>query len=154
MLRGWVPGCAMALIICGGTALDICGNFCGPTWCDGAATAECADVKGAACVKSAGDCSESKATDGSCADACCRKHDTCCGSTDRRPCNTEIVSCLEQCGGMSGDDDLPSCYLGWLPVPVVAIETAMALLPFECCGTSCDYSGRLGVDGRALVAQE
>ena len=30
----------------------------------------------------------------------------------------------------------------------------MALLPFECCGTSCDYSGRLGVDGRALVAQE
>ena len=102
----------MALIICGGTALDICGNFCGPTWCDGAATAVRGrqSVKGAACVKSAGDCSESKATDGSCADACCRKHDTCCGSTDRRPCNTEIVSCLEQCGGMSGDDDLPSCY--------------------------------------------
>ena len=131
------------------TALDICGNFCGPNWCDGINTPECAEVKGAACVSWLGNCHETGSTDQSCADACCKKHDSCCGSSDRRPCNKDIVSCLGQCGGISGDDDLPSCKLGQLPIPIGGIEAGMALAPYDCCGTSCDYSGSIGMDGRA-----
>jgi hypothetical protein len=136
------------------SGIKICGTFCGPTYCDGKVDPECAEVKGAACVASAGNCNETAATDASCADDCCKKHDACCGSPDRRPCNNALVNCLGQCGGAFGDDDAPSCYNGVIPVPVAAIEAAMALNPYGCCGTSCDYTGLIGADGRALAVQQ
>ena len=51
--------------------------------------------------------------------------------------------------GISGDDDLPSCKLGQLPIPIGGIEAGMALVADDCCGTGCDYSGSIGMDGRA-----
>ena len=135
------------------TSLHICGSFCGPTWCDDKVEPECADVEGSRCTKSAGDCTEGQSPDGSCADACCNAHDKCCGSSDRRPCNNAIVNCLKNCGGITGDDDLPSCYKGALPIPVIAIETAMELNPYDCCGTPCDYTGPVGLDGRMQTVE-
>ena len=32
-------------------SIDLCGNFCGPSWCNGGANSECEDVEGAGCAK-------------------------------------------------------------------------------------------------------
>eukprot|EP00656_Telonema_subtile_P019225 TRINITY_DN2049_c0_g1_i1.p1 TRINITY_DN2049_c0_g1~~TRINITY_DN2049_c0_g1_i1.p1 ORF type:complete len:187 (+),score=36.42 TRINITY_DN2049_c0_g1_i1:94-654(+) len=119
------------------SAIDICGNYCGPSWCSGKATPECGDIEGSGCVQSASDCDESGPTDGSCADMCCKHHDSCCGSTDRTKCNDAIISCLKACPSGPGSEG-KVCYDGDLPVPVDAILVAMELNPSECCGTSCD----------------
>jgi len=52
--------------------LDICGNYCGPDWCEGEVIEECADIVGSGCKQSSSNCQESSGTDGSCADACCK----------------------------------------------------------------------------------
>ena len=51
-------------------SLEVCGNFCGPTWCNGGANSECSRTSGSACTLS--QCSASGGTDGSCADWCCK----------------------------------------------------------------------------------
>ena len=51
-------------------SLEVCGNFCGPKWCNGGANAECSRMSGSACTLS--QCSASGSTDGSCADWCCK----------------------------------------------------------------------------------
>lgn len=117
-----------------GGAWDVCGNYCGPTWCDADATPECAAVSGSACTPSNRSCTEQGPTDGSCADSCCRAHDACCGSSDRRPCNKQILACLESCLS----DEGPSCMHGVMPVPVAVVIAGMELDPYACCGTSCD----------------
>ena len=115
--------------------MDICGNYCGPSWCSGEVMEECAQVDGSACVQSSLNCEEEGDTDGSCADACCKTHDTCCGSTDRTGCNNAIIACLKECEDSTG----PSCKgdLG-VPVPASVVLTGMELDPYGCCGTSCD----------------
>jgi hypothetical protein len=34
----------------GVSAFDVCGNFCGPTWCAGKVLTECAETDGKSCV--------------------------------------------------------------------------------------------------------
>ena len=46
------------------------------SWCSGEVMEECAQVDGSACVQSSLNCEEEGDTDGSCADACCKTHDT------------------------------------------------------------------------------
>ena len=159
---------AFALLATAG-ALDICGNFCGPTWCDGKAITECpvgGKVRGRtapciypssstasmpfllrisllpqSCERDANTCTESGPTDGSCADECCKMHDTCCGSDDRSACNANIIKCLKACPSGPGSKG-QACHRGSLPVPVDAVLVGMELDPYGCCGTSCDGSGK------------
>ena len=121
-------------------AVDICGNFCGPDWCDASDLEECSGYSaGSSCDKASTDCNETGPTDGSCADSCCKEHDSCCGSSDRRPCNNAIINCLKVCRETSG----PHCYHGIVPVPVDAVLVAMELDPYGCCGTTCGGSESL-----------
>ena len=125
----------VALLSCSVGALEICGNYCGPTWCDGAAITEC-PTGGKSCQRDASTCTESGPTDGSCADECCKKHDACCGSDDRTGCNDAIISCLKACPSGPGSPG-KTCYRGSIPVPVDAVLAGMELDPYGCCGTSC-----------------
>eukprot|EP00658_Telonema_sp_P-2_P031834 TRINITY_DN2373_c0_g1_i4.p2 TRINITY_DN2373_c0_g1~~TRINITY_DN2373_c0_g1_i4.p2 ORF type:complete len:154 (-),score=31.02 TRINITY_DN2373_c0_g1_i4:224-685(-) len=135
MARGWKLVLVVTLGCVG--AMDICGNYCGPTWCSGQAIPECALVKGSGCQTSSQDCKEDGPTDGSCADACCKVHDGCCGSSDRRGCNDAIIACLKACPSGPGSPG-QTCMHGELPVPVDAILAGMEVDPYKCCGTSCD----------------
>ena len=117
-----------------GAALHICGNFCGPDWCDASSIEECSSWEHGSCQKSSTDCNETGTTDGSCADACCKVHDSCCGSSDRRTCNNNVINCLKVCEQTAG----PHCYHGIVPVPVAVVLTAMELDPYSCCGTTCN----------------
>lgn len=64
-------------------ALRICGNYCGPDWCNGLELPE------ASC-----DTSVSPQEAVYDVDACCREHDRCCGHQNRTPCNSQLVECL------------------------------------------------------------
>lgn len=114
-------------------AIEICGNYCGPSWCSGEKSPECAQVDGSGCVQSSSNCAEAGPTDGSCADACCKTHDACCGSTDRTGCNNAIIACLKECEGSEGT----ACKRDGVPVPAGVVRDGMELDPFGCCGTSC-----------------
>ena len=61
----------------------VCGNYCGPGWCNNNWIAEknC-DTSGPVQTTSFGP---------SCADSCCQTHDSCCGSSDRTRCNTDVI---------------------------------------------------------------
>ena len=66
-------------------AFRLCGNYCGPGWCDAKFIKE-------------GECDDSVAPAASCADKCCRDHDKCCGhDNDQSGCNKRIVDCLNHC---------------------------------------------------------
>ena len=64
--------------------LRICGNYCGPDWCNGMALPEQL-------------CDTTVPPDSSVfiADMCCRQHDACCGHGDRRTCNAALIKCLQ-----------------------------------------------------------
>jgi len=118
------------------TSLKICGNFCGPNWCNGQDLSECSDIEGSTCNKQPSDCPETTETDGSCADGCCKAHDACCGG-DRTSCNQAIIACLKACpSGPFSPGQV--CMDGVLPVPVDSILLGMELDPYGCCGHSCD----------------
>ena len=87
------------------TAFPVCGNYCGANWCNAQFSTECAHPSptDVACNKTHDDCSERVPTDHSCADECCKVHDYCCGSSNRKVCNDLIISCLETCE--SGPND-------------------------------------------------
>lgn len=77
-------------ISCGTTkGLQICGNFCGPGWCNGKALSE------ASCDGSVAPDPEVFQTD-----SCCRDHDMCCGHGDRSLCNDRLIDCIT--GGSRG----------------------------------------------------
>jgi len=103
----------------------ICGNFCGPGWCDNDYIDEinCPDSMAP----------ESNSITGtSCGDACCKIHDTCCGHGSRPTCNKAIVSCLGQCNPAS-----VSCTFFGAPVPAGGIWLAMDFITSWCCGAPC-----------------
>jgi len=77
----------LLLVALCGTAqgLRICGNYCGPGWCNAAAIAEA-------------DCNGTVAPDGH-VDSCCREHDRCCGFGDRRVCNGNLIECVDRLVG-------------------------------------------------------
>jgi len=142
--------------------IKICGNFCGPDWCNGRQQSECNTGSGAVCTHSEQDCDESVPSDGSCEDECCKNHDRCCGSVYRTPCNDAFYSCLDKCskGGGSGKFCFSKPMFGFVPpvpVPAVAIKAAMQnlLKPMAsqygamCCGHPCNASAMGGTLGRA-----
>merc|ERR1711907_218291 len=112
----------------------VCGNYCGSGWCDGGYNDECSKTEGGRkCVQKS--CHEQGPTDGSCADACCKAHDTCCGTADRTECNRHIVSCLAACPTGSGNI---GC--GWhagIKISPRAIQEAMHIVENWCCGEQC-----------------
>jgi hypothetical protein len=123
----------------GSFALIICGNYCGPNWCNAQIQPECSNPVGSGCKKTMSDCSEMVPTDNSCADSCCKIHDSCCGSPNRKPCNDEIISCLEKCeNGPNNKCRDPSTGLAVHPKVILF---GMKLNPYGCCGTRCDGSG-------------
>jgi hypothetical protein len=63
--------------------LQICGNYCGPNWCNGKVLPE------ASC-----DGSIPPDPDVFKTDSCCRDHDMCCGHGDRSLCNDQLIKCI------------------------------------------------------------
>jgi len=114
-------------VVCRTGAVQVCGNYCGPEWCNGEAVSE---SQCAASVKPS-----------SPADDCCRLHDMCCGhSKDTSLCNTQIIECLSKlnpadltCTGQSPIPFFP------VQVPVVppVIEKTMGVIKDWCCGEPC-----------------
>lgn len=66
-------------------ALHICGNYCGPNWCNGKELEE-------------KNCDTSVFTDPEYfhVDGCCREHDACCGKGYRPSCNDALVKCISE----------------------------------------------------------
>eukprot|EP00750_Incisomonas_marina_P018611 INCI3052.1.p1 GENE.INCI3052.1~~INCI3052.1.p1 ORF type:complete len:163 (-),score=22.91 INCI3052.1:495-983(-) len=117
-------------------AVSICGNYCGPGWCDGAYSSECSEESGYSCKKHSSDCAEKGPTDGTCPDACCKEHDKCCGSDDERGCNSDFYDCLLRCDDGPAEDRF--CTDGQGGVSALLIWQGMELLAGDCCGHSCD----------------
>lgn len=105
----------------------VCGNYCGPGWCNGLWLNE-------------KNCDESmrpeynEITGDSCADSCCRNHDSCCGQnkSKQKDCNKEIVNCLNSCDVLS-----LTCTNYGVPVPAGFIDVSMKIINDWCCGTKC-----------------
>jgi len=115
----------------------VCGQFCGPGWCNGNWHSEW-DSDKTHCGPNYGDVEISPFTGApACADLCCRDHDKCCapGGTNKtatKGCNAEIVACLAKCK----DADV-SCTDSLLPVPASAVWAAMDIVEGWCCGSPC-----------------
>lgn len=113
----------LALLVLG---VHVCGNYCGPHWCAGQ------DVDESRCDGALAP-ETWQWTGVSCADACCRAHDMCCGhNASRSGCNREMVACLDGCHALSA-----SCTRAGVPVPAGAIEAAMGIIEAWCCGKPC-----------------
>ena len=108
-----------------GIATHICGNYCGPNWCN----AQVLDERN--CDDSA-PVETHSLTGASCADSCCKMHDRCCGHGVRSTCNTEIVNCLSRCDPLS-----VTCTVDSIPVPAGGIWAAMGFVENWCCGSPC-----------------
>jgi hypothetical protein len=115
----------VALMAMPSACVHICGNYCGPDWCNGQVLDE------AKCDDSA-PVETHSLTGPSCGDSCCKMHDTCCGHGERSTCNKAIVDCLAQCDKLSA-----TCTLDGVPVPAGAIEAAMDIVEDWCCGERC-----------------
>lgn len=121
--------------------LDVCGNFCGPGWCNGGWHSEW-DADSTHCGPQYGPPETSPSTgEPSCADACCRSHDMCCASggddlprslNETRGCNRAIVDCLDKCRGLD-----VACTHSGIGVPTDVIWAAMDLAEDWCCGHPC-----------------
>ena len=115
---------ALAVDTCSGYAFRVCGNYCGPGWCN-------------AIWEEEAKCNDTADTDGSCPDACCKTHDTCCGhttpGTGKEKCNRAIVACLDACGNAE-----PWCRdkLG-VPFAAKLIADSMGIVEDWCCGAPC-----------------
>merc|ERR1712167_60865 len=104
---------------------------------------------GSSCIKSVSDCDESGATDGSDGDQCCKIHDACCGSSDRRNCNAQLNKCLED-----ADHSITTkwCMNGDLPVATGVIYAGMKFAG-DCCGSSCNEY-ELSLQANETLAQQ
>ena len=135
-------------------SFQVCGNYCGPGWCNGEFLdeSECdtsyrvESFTGLGLIKS-------------CPDSCCKIHDRCCGGSDRRNCNREIIECLESCASVSftctksnsllktirnGKYDVTDGPMAFLPIGVQStpiILGAMNLVKDWCCGSPCSSDG-------------
>ena len=69
-------------------SIRICGNYCGPGWCNGLPLDEAL-------------CDTSVDPDPSVfhADRCCKSHDHCCGPGNRSTCNTLLANCIVSSAG-------------------------------------------------------
>jgi len=129
-------------------AQRVCGNYCGPAWCDGKHLKEdyCDDS-----VKPTGP-----------ADACCRLHDFCCGhQNDTSSCNRMIIACLAKV-----DKADTTCTRPSPPVPVVGnilppvivppsvIEGAMSIAADWCCSHPCKAHSAAASQMDLLVIKE
>ena len=121
-------------------ATHICGNYCGPNWCNGM------DLSEESCDESV-PVETHSLTGPSCADSCCKMHDACCASDDRPSCNTRIVDCLSHCDPVSA-----TCTRDGIPVPAGAIEAAMDIVESWCCGSKCPSSSSQGSSGSSASA--
>ena len=133
------------LIIRQSDTVHVCGNYCGPHWCAGMDISEtdCDDKKNPETWSSTGT---------SCADACCKTHDICCGhSVNTSACNTVIIQCLRDCNPLS-----LSCTRYGIPVPAGMIEIGMDIVKDWCCGSPCTTTSmqKLEVDAkRSFIAK-
>ena len=83
--NGWVGSPCSSSGSCPYSSCTICGNYCGPGWCEKNCESESV-------------CQFSVAPqENSCTDTCCMKHDNCCGYDDSRDCNKNLVTCLNDC---------------------------------------------------------
>jgi hypothetical protein len=113
--------------------LRICGNYCGPDWCNGRVLAEqdC-DV----------DDGSSVADPLYVADLCCREHDRCCGHGNRSTCNGALIQCIQGHRGLQENQD--HWFLcgndKWASGTIAEFFEAMGLLTggSMCCGTLCE----------------
>lgn len=104
---------------------QICGNYCGPGWCNGKALRE-------------RNCDDS-AEPTSPADACCMMHDDCCGhAKDTSSCNKMLVQCLskQSPGDLSCTRALPFIPFP-TPVSPMVIEKTIGVVEDWCCGKPC-----------------
>ena len=69
-----------------------CGNYCGARWCGGEQVRERYDFDDVFMC-------DFSAPTLFCEDECCKAHDSCCGSNDRRDCNYEMLQCTAACAG-------------------------------------------------------
>jgi len=110
-----------------GVSFQVCGNYCGPHWCNGQ------DIGEGACDETSEPTSP--------ADACCLHHDKCCGQeSNQSSCNRLLVKCLSALQ----DDDL-SCerpplwpFAPPMTVSPPLIKAGMTLVQDWCCGQPCD----------------
>lgn len=113
------------------TEFRVCGNYCGPGWCNGARQDEvtCAVQAGSSLVAAS-----------SCPDECCRTHDLCCGAdaTDLQ-CNRAIIACLDQCT-IHGDEVCDT--RDGLPINAQSVVAALRTVG----GGICYLPGAGGID--------
>lgn len=107
-------------------ALEVCGNYCGPAWCNGK------NVNEEYCDDSSPPTSP--------ADNCCRLHDICCGhQKDTSPCNKLIVECLSKLDKADVTCTRPALFPFAPEIPVVPpiIEQTMNIVQDWCCSKPC-----------------
>ena len=83
--NGWVGSPCSSSGSCPFSSCTICGNYCGPGWCE--ATCESEDVCQFSVPPQAN----------SCTDACCMVQDYCCGNELSPQCNSDLLTCLHGC---------------------------------------------------------
>merc|ERR1719379_173425 len=149
---------AVAVAVKVAACMHICGNYCGPHWCNGKSIPE--------------DHCDDSAPPTSPADDCCKQHDACCKHYDLNqpngpnPCNKKIVECLSKisasdlsCRGptpgfgkfiprglpfISNGGDSPVS----VPISPEVIEQTMNVVENWCCGHPCSSPGLDNVAGQ------
>ena len=107
-------------------SLHVCGNYCGPHYCNGK------DISEEFCDEHVLP-ERWKAFGSSCSDTCCRHHDRCCrGDRNMSTCNADILKCLRACNPFS-----LTCTRDGIPVAAGIIEFAMNIVENWCCGSPC-----------------
>lgn len=124
-------------------AVQVCGNYCGPGWCNGRSLDE-------------SKCDGTVAPDALYAgvDGCCRSHDACCGHGNRSVCNGEIIACIQNLYGASLTDNRWETSYEWVkrhfqyPIAcgtraigeffdIMGIMSSVFYGRDMCCGTLC-----------------
>ena len=130
----------------------VCGNYCGPGWCNGkwldeglcdeSAPPESTHPESTHPESTHPESTHPESThpefnnnEYSCSDYCCKKHDNCCGQNKslQLSCNTQIVNCLSKCNKFS-----LTCTNRGIPIPAGIIKYSMSIIENWCCGTRCN----------------
>ena len=115
----------------------VCGNYCGPGWCNGKWLDEglCDESAPPESTHPESTHPEFNNNEYSCSDYCCKKHDNCCGQNKslQLSCNTQIVNCLSKCNKFS-----LTCTNRGIPIPAGIIKYSMSIIENWCCGTRCN----------------
>lgn len=102
---------------------SLCGNYCGPGWCNGALTSE-----------SVCEFANSVTPTGS-VDTCCQAHDSCCAADPKASCNTVFIDCLNAIPSSDSTQCLSPIFS--TNIPASAVASGMALVASDCCGSPC-----------------